>query len=279
MELAPTTDAPNLVGPAPLFGGKRKISALGLCIAERIDTKGLGAEPGTAAILRVGETGCAVAFRYGCLVLFDVDAAQRARFLNQIAARLVEPLAVVHEDDLKIEFDADTAERVVDGIAILKNADAVRLQLVASNLAKSVLLAYYEASLAEAFAQVEPLAASLYRKGKTARRSRDLIRQIGAALLVEHRMVGRAEVAEKPELLWDRPDLEAFHARLQEEYEIKERYAVLENKLGLLSRTVGTVLDLIQDKRTLRVEWYIVALIVVELALSIYNMLRGSGPP
>lgn len=49
--------------------------------------------------------------------------------------------------------------------------------------------------------------------------------------------VGRVEVDEKPETLWERPDLERFYVRLEDEYELKERHLALERKLELISRT------------------------------------------
>jgi uncharacterized Rmd1/YagE family protein len=79
-------------------------------------------------------------------------------------------------------------------------------------------------------------------------------------LLVEQRMVGRAEIADKPEVLWEHPQLEGLFARLQDEFEIDERHTVLERKLNLVSRTAHTVLELLSSKHSLRVEWYIVML-------------------
>jgi uncharacterized Rmd1/YagE family protein len=40
----------------------------------------------------------------------------------------------------------------------------------------------------------------------------------------------------------------------------------------LLSRTIETVLDLLNQRRSLRVEWYIVILIVIEIGLTLYEM-------
>ena len=80
------------------------------------------------------------------------------------------------------------------------------------------------------------------------------------------------EVVDKPELLWDHPELELLHARLESEYELGERAAMLDRKLELTARTVRTILELLQNRRTLRVEWYIVMLIVVEIGLSLYEM-------
>lgn len=88
-------------------------------------------------------------------------------------------------------------------------------------------------------------------------------------LLNQQEMVGRIEVSEKPDLLWDHPELERLYARLEAEYELRDRYRALERKLELISRTAATVLDILQARRNLRVEWYIVILIVVETALAL----------
>ena len=60
--------------------------------------------------------------------------------------------------------------------------------------------------------------------------------------------------------------------RLEDEFELGERHKALERKLELVSRTAETLLDLLQNKRTLRVEWYIVILIVVEILLTFYEL-------
>ena len=53
--------------------------------------------------------------------------------------------------------------------------------------------------------------------------AQSMLRLIGQALLAQHRVSGRVAVEEKPDVLWDRPDLERLYARLEDEYELKER--------------------------------------------------------
>ena len=89
-------------------------------------------------------------------------------------------------------------------------------------------------------------------------------------------MAGLVEIGDKPEMLWERADLDRWYARLEDEYELRERSVALERKLDVLSRTAETVLNLLQHRGSLRVEWYIVALIVFEIALSLYEMF-GKG--
>jgi len=91
---------------------------------------------------------------------------------------------------------------------------------------------------------------------------------------VQHRVSGRVAVAEKPDLVWDRPDLERLTARLQDEYELKERGEALSRKLRVISDTAEVLTDIIDTKRSLRLELIIVALIAVELVIAGYQILR-----
>ncbi len=59
---------------------------------------------------------------------------------------------------------------------------------------------------------------------------------------------------------------------MADELEIRDRNVVLERKLDLIARTAKILLDLLQDRRTLRVEWYVVALIVFEIVLSLFQI-------
>ncbi len=60
-------------------------------------------------------------------------------------------------------------------------------------------------------------------------------------------------------------------------FRILERYTALNRKLELVSRTVETALGLLQARRSLRVEWYIVILIVFEILLTLYQLIFLGG--
>ena len=148
-----------------------------------------------------------------------------------------------------------------------------RLQLVADILAKSLVLSHYETRIADIFDRIEPLAATLREKGRAGASGKVLLRHIGDVLLIQQKMVGRVETAETPELLWEHPELERFYMRLADEYELRDRDRALDRKLDIVSRTVETLLGLVQTRSSMRVEWYIVLLIVAELLLSTYPLL------
>lgn len=252
-----------------------RTSARALYVGERIDTRSLegrrlAAQP---LVIEAGAEGAAVIFRYGVVVLFGVSAVEEASFLRHLAPFVHDPLPKPTSEELALTVDPDSGDRVLpEGGVMVAAFDLARLQIVADVLAKSVVLEAFERAVREAFETVEPLAEQLARGTQGKPGGLELSTHIGRALLVQTKTVGRVEVSEKPDVLWDEPSLERLHHRLAEEYELRERHSALDRKLVLVASTAQTLLDLRNHERSLRVEWYIVALIVAEIALTLYEL-------
>lgn len=224
------------------------------------------------ATVEVSGGGVAVIFRFGVVVFFDVAPIQQAGFISGLRELIIEPVEHGEFETLEFAVVADSTELLREGVLQLDSDDLASLQVVADVLAKSVMLDHHERLIASTFDRVEPLAEQLSSGRHRVRQSRGLVAQIGEMLLVQHRMVGRAEIGEKPDLIWDHPDRERLFLRLEQEFEIRDRRSALDRKLNLISHTAETLLDLVQAQRTLRVEWYIVILIVVEIVLTLYEL-------
>ncbi len=256
------------------FATASRVVARALYLGQRFDPRAVRDAKLAFApyFVAAGARGVAVLLRYGACVLFDVAPDESEAALAPLRAAVVQPFATPEHEEVAIVVDADAIERPVEGELRLAALTPERLQLVADVLAKSVVLAHYESAVNAAFDQVEPLAERLARGKSTAWRAQALLAHIGSALLVETQTVARVEVADKPEVLWDHPELERLYARLADEYELVERQVSLGRKLALVSRTAETALELLQNSRSLRVEWYIVALILFEIVLTLYDL-------
>jgi uncharacterized Rmd1/YagE family protein len=223
--------------------------------------------------------GIAVLFRHGVAVLLDAPAqaeqALRERLAPLSAQRYRRKGDEEQAEELEIRVDEKRPEGLQDGALVLQSAGLERLQLVAEALSKSVVLGHYEARIAADFERIEPLALELERHGRIRGRTREHLKRIGALLLMEDRMVARAQIGDKPELLWDHPRLEGLNALLEDEFEIRERLDALDRKVELAARTERTLVDLMGARHALRVEWYIVALIAFEIGLSLFGMWRS----
>lgn len=222
--------------------------------------------------VRAGERGWAVVFRYGSVVFFDVAASEQAHFLHDLASFVKDPTAEPESEETPILLDGDRGDRIEpSGALLLQRLDVPRIQAAADVLSKSVVLAHYEERVAGVFDRVEALARNLSHGGRR-RRGKTLLREIGTVLMAQAQMVGRAEVAEKPEIIWDEPELDRLWERMAVEYELRDRDVALSRKLDLVARTAETHLELLHNRHSIRLEWYIVVLIAVEIVLIVYDI-------
>jgi uncharacterized Rmd1/YagE family protein len=266
--------SPTLLALAERLPKGAPVNVRAALVGERLHLRGLYETPlqFSPLVLPAGKAGLAMLFRYGVVVFFNLTPAEQKTFLKGLHKRIEKPEDRPETEDTRLFVNPTPAEGIsAEGIGIT-DFSIPRLQVVAIVLARSVVLARYEATMAAAFDVVEPLALRIQDERIGSRSLKQLLSHIGGTLVVQHKMIGRVEIQDKPELLWDQPDLDRLYTRLEQEYELRERSTVLDRKLALISRTVETILTLLHNRRSLRVEWYIVGLIVFEVCLTLYDM-------
>lgn len=258
--------------PAP----KRPIRVRALGVAERLDPRLLQQQETIAIapiVMRAGEAGAAVLFRYGAAVLFDVSPEEEEEVLSKLGPGLVSPFHELEVEEVRLTVDAAREEGLDEqGELWLRAWDAPRMQVVAEVLAKSVALAHYEREAARTFDRLEPLVERLSRGRRPGDSQQRLLGQLGETLLAQARTLGRAEIAERPEIIWDRPALGRLYQRLAVEYELMERDHALTRKNDFISSSVGALIDLVQQRQSIRLEWYIVVLIMIEIVILLYEL-------
>ncbi len=249
-----------------------------LLLSDRIDTSNLehhGVVSTAPLTFKFGSEGFVTLFRYGVIVIMGLTAPEEEQILRNLRARLVRPVAQREEESVLIEIVRDKDDQILPGGPItLKTLTPDHLIVIADALSKSVVLARDEREVAAVFELTEPFARQLAETGRAAAGRRAILKHIGNALLVQHRVSGGVAVAEKPDVVWDRPDLDRLYARLEDEYELKERAEALTRKLAVIAKTAEVLTDIIDTKRSLRLEIIIVVLIAVELVIAGYQTLH-----
>jgi uncharacterized Rmd1/YagE family protein len=181
-------------------------------------------------------------------------------------------MASSEEETLLLEVAPDKDDQILPGgPMILKTLTPDHLIVIADALSKSVVLARDEREVASVFDLVEPFARQLADHGRVIAGRSAILKIIGNALIVQHRVSGRVAVTEKPDAVWDRSDLDRLYARLEDEYELRERTETLTRKLAVIADTAEVLTDIIDTRRSLRLEIIIVALIAIELVVAGYQ--------
>ncbi|MEW6454178.1 MAG: RMD1 family protein [Pseudomonadota bacterium] len=253
------------------------ITARAIFLGERIETGGLERDDVLSTVplaFRSGEKGIVALFRFGVAVFVNMSPLEEDEVLRRLDDRIVKPLKEREEDSAFIEIVPEKEDHITStGRIVVRALSTEHTLLIADALATSIILAHDEKDVAAVFDVMEPLARLLAERGRTPGGRRALLKHIGNALLVQQRVSGLVAVAEKPDVLWERPSLERFYARLEDEYELKERAEVLTRKLAVISDTARALADIIDTERALRLEAIIVLLIAVEIVISMYQIL------
>ncbi|MDV3349730.1 RMD1 family protein [Leptothoe sp. LEGE 181152] len=264
------------LSPVPLgWSTEDRIVARAHLVGERLIVKTLETKDALSTnplIVRAGKSGCAVLLRYGVVVVFNLNAIEEAAYLESLKPLIKEPSSEDVFEDLLLAFHPTAKERLEQDTLWLRDSSAERLQIVAEALAKSVVLDYYEQRVFDLFNQIKPFTTAIQNPKERAPKEKELLCYIGGTLLIQQKMLGIVEVGDKPDPIWDFPDLNRLYLRLEDEYELRERLLILEQKLALISRSVETALSILQQGSSHRVEWYIVILILVEILLSVYEI-------
>src|ERR1700716_2893348 len=258
----------------------QQLTAHALLIGDRINTAGFEGQVLSSAPLavRVGTSGLAVVFRYGVVVFIGLTAEEEAEFLERLRDRTFGKITPPEEEWAKIQVAKEGEEPIpVGGPILVREFSLERLLVVADALAKSVVLGHDEREVTNVFDRIEPFARELATFGKTSRNRTDLLKLMGNSLLVQHRLSGRVAVGEKPDVLWDRRDLARLYARLEDEYELSERAETLNRKVAGSTDTPTQLADIIDTKRSLRLEIIVVILIAFEIVITFYQIYAHRG--
>ena len=261
----------------PFFGeplssqSSRRVTVRALLLGDRIDTTGLERPDvlsTTPLCFRVEEGAFVVLFRFGVAVLVGMTPLQEDEIIRSLGGRIVGRYSDPELETAQIEIAPDKDEQIAPSTITLKALLPEHVLIIADSVATNVILAHDEKYVSAVFDVIEPLARELAEHGRTPGGRRTILKHIGNALLVQQRVSGLVAVAEKPDVLWERPDLERFYARLEDEYELKERADLLTRKLGVISDTGKVLADIIDTERSVRLEQVIIALLLVGIIVA-----------
>ena len=229
--------------PATTAISRQALTARALLLGERIDTDGLERADlvSTAPLaFHAGQSGFAVLYRFGVAVLFGLSPLEEDEIVQKIGLR-VAGASRGDDETLIIEATPDGEEKALpDGRLAAKDLSEARLLVIADVLAKSVALGRDERRVNAVFRHDRALRRRACGEGQPAMEAQIHVGAHGPdSRSVRHRVSGRVAVDDKPDVLWDRPDLERLYARLEDEYDLTPRARTLNAKIDVIGETAA----------------------------------------
>ena len=245
-----------------------------LAFAENFDLKALAAtlkdaRPSTQDLRLAGAAGGEVfVYPFGAVVLMDVPPEARQQELRRLLPE-APPRPQVVREDFTAQEEEEAPIRLEAGVLTVDALTPARAGVVALTVAQSAAMEYYEHIVDDLGLKTTARVDRLKTKGTVSPRTRSLHRFIGEAIATRSEVLGVLHLLDKPDATWDDPGMDLIYDDLRAEFDLGERYTAMESKLGSAQEALELILDVARDRRLVILELAIVALIVLEVVLSL----------
>ncbi len=209
----------------------------------------------------------AVLTKFGTVTFWNVPIRLRQQFLNEIRPHVKSKKEhYSYDEDTKVLIGGNT-EKVTFEKVYSAHLNVEKIKIISYVLSQSVALERYEDDIESNLSDFEIVVDNLKTKGKALFSEKKLLKQIGRVFSVKQTTVVHLALFDKPESIWESPDLETLYNRMSSEYDLKVRFDVLDKKIDYLSDISKTMMGFLTEKRNAFLEIIIIVLIIIEIGL------------
>jgi required for meiotic nuclear division protein 1 len=214
-------------------------------------------------------------FSFGCVVFVNqAHPGDIARFLTYV--RNFEPEIDIEQrdrysDDYSLHTDEADHFELTDEYVVVPEYEPFHPELIATVLAKSVALEKIEEQLGKIHDKLETLIDRL-EKGRLRIGNKELARTTANIIRHEYNTLAYIMILDKPDITWTSSSAGEFYDQMLEFFELNDRYKIMKSKTEVLYHLMEGFSTISHSIRGLFVEWIVVALIVIEVILSVLQI-------
>lgn len=195
--------------------------------------------------------------RYLKAIKPDIDSGRYERFQEDYVLHPVE--------GEEMEF--------TDRYVQIPNMELFYPDLISIVIAKSVALERIEEQLSKILDDLESKIDNL-EKGKLNIGNKELAKTTSRIVRHEYNTIAYIMILDKPDITWINSDAATFYEMMSEFFELNDRYEVIKSKTEILKSIIDGFSTISHSIRGLFVEWVIVLLIVIEVVLMVFDLIR-----
>jgi uncharacterized Rmd1/YagE family protein len=174
-------------------------------------------------------------------------------------------------DDYSLHIGETEYIELTDEFVVVPEFEVFYPELISTILAKSVALEKIEEQLGNIQDNLETMIDRL-EKGKLRVGNKELARTTAIIVRHEYNSLAYIMILDKPDITWTSSNASEFYDRMMEFFELNDRFKILKSKTDILYHIMEGFSNISHSIRGLFVEWIIVILIVVEVILTILEI-------
>ncbi|GAX81129.1 hypothetical protein CEUSTIGMA_g8563.t1 [Chlamydomonas eustigma] len=223
-------------------------------------------------------------FDYGVVACWGMTKNQEWTVVRGIAAQVqVRPLVEkeIEIDEFEYNFSATEKPHVRNDTVTLHRRFARdhKMKLAISYaLSQSAKLSVYERNVVGIVLETKNLPESLAETGEVDISGHDIAKLIGKVFLQKSAVNLLSSVLDTPEFFWHAPDsFLTLYKRLNEYLELPERVELLNSRFSVLQEMLDMLRDHQNNCHSVRLEWTVIWLIVIEVVVGVLEVLGLFG--
>jgi|HubBroStandDraft_4_1064222.scaffolds.fasta_scaffold109328_2 uncharacterized Rmd1/YagE family protein len=205
-------------------------------------------------------------FSYGTIVMWGLSKEAELEMLAELKRFEDTPIENVESEKYRFTI-GHTAKILKDEITM--PADNVLTKLAFSHgLSQSVQLSDFEKLIDRRIVQSRDAPISLAKYGRIQMSRKKLSRMMGEIIIDRNIINLHTNILDTPEFFWEYSDLESLYRLISQDLDIASRISVLNKRLDILKDLFEVLSSELERRYSSRLEWIIIALIFIELAVT-----------
>jgi uncharacterized Rmd1/YagE family protein len=225
-------------------------------------------DPKASLSSNIGEDGHVFIFNHGSVVFWNVPPEVQTEELNQLLGLGPVPTLKSTITDTFVVVEQVGPVQVEFNRLIIDHLNLDRMEVIASTLAQSTSMEYYESLVEEAWKQVDEMLIEMGDRWTNNWFIAPINRRIAESLTLRSTVIRVLHLLDKPDLVWEDKIMDDIYGDLRAMFDLPERFQALEYKLQLIQQTLEVIVETMRDRRLYWLELTIVLLILFEIVMT-----------
>jgi uncharacterized Rmd1/YagE family protein len=222
-------------------------------------------------VVEYGKSQYAAFLRYGVVVLWNFTDGEVHKFVSEVDSFLINKFQHVLRENLVVEI-TDASDKFESNQIFLKELTPAKVAVVSLVLGRSIALEHHENQVNKVFTDFDPFILDLEKHGRSNIPAKLLLKRAAYAMRVRHATLNQFSLLDAPDVTWDSQELFELYSKASIEYDIENRYKLLEKRLTGIFRDVDFILQILEGRKSRLLELTIVFLILIEILIFAYEI-------
>jgi uncharacterized Rmd1/YagE family protein len=212
------------------------------------------------------ETGAFI-FGYGTVVMWGLSSDEEKEVLSTLKMYEEGPYDSPEREIMAYCYGEKGA--VVDDRIVLPSSDMTVKCAFSHGLAQSVKLSVFEGIVKKTIDTTRSIPEQLSRYGRIPLSKKEIQRKMGELFIERSSINLHFDVLDIPEYFWEHSDLEPLYTVIAAHLDLETRVEVLNRRLDVIHDLFEVLGNELNHQHASRLEWIIIILILIEVALSL----------